>query len=299
MPLSIREIRENTASVRKLMERARRDKFAVGAFNLDNQETLKAVCRAALAKKSPVLVEVGHDEVQSIGIENIRDMVDNYKRELGIEIFLNLDHSPTLEAAIAGIENGFEFIHIDISGADPNASEEEIIGKTKMVADYARLTGAVVESEPHYYNANKAKVDYEEIKKTFSSPKDAKSFVHATGIDTYAASVGNLHHTYPVPKILDLELLKQIRAALDCNISLHGGSGIPAHYFKDAIRLGVTKINVNSDIRTAFRLSLEKILKENPDEIAVSKLMDGVISAVQKIVEEKIDLFGSVGKAKP
>src|SRR5262245_57718921 len=97
------------------MQRSRQQKFAVGAFNIDNQETLIAVCRAAQAKQAPVLVEVSHGEVEALGLENIRDMVDNYKYEYGLEMFINLDHSPSVEAAKRAIDTGFEFIHIDVS----------------------------------------------------------------------------------------------------------------------------------------------------------------------------------------
>lgn len=301
MPLTIREIRNNCTKARNLMLRARAEKFAVGAFNLDNQETLKAVCRAALAKKSPVLVEVSQNEAQSIGLDNVRDMVDNYKNELGIEIYINLDHSPTVDAAIDGIEAGFEFIHLDVSGGNREVGLDDVIDKTRQVVNYARLTGAMVESEPHFFDRDTGphsrKVDYEEIKKTFSKPEEAKDFIDATGIDIYAASIGNLHGVYTAPKVLDIELLEKIRSRIDCHISLHGGSGTPAHYFKHAIKSGVSKININTDMRVAFRRSLEKSLKDNPDEISVMKLMDGVISSVQAVVEEKIDIFGSAGKA--
>lgn len=303
MPLSLAQIRENTASARELMKRSRAEHFAVGAFNIDNQETLRAVVRAAVAKKSPVLVEVSQGEVDALGLENIRDMVDNYKNELDLEIFINLDHSPSVETAIAGIEAGFEFIHIDISQADRDASEEEIIAQTKEVVEYAKLTGALVESEPHYFggasNKFKEKIDYKEVRKTFTTPEGAQRFVEVTGIDTFAAAIGNLHGSYPVPKKLDIELLKQIRHSIDCNISLHGGSGTPLHYFSEAVKVGVSKININTDMRIAFRDTLEKVLRENSDEYAVMKLMDEVIRAVQTVVESKIDVFGSAGKAKP
>jgi len=301
MPLTLRQMRQNSADARDLMARARAEHFAVGAFNLDNQETLIAVARAALVKKSPVLVEVSQGEVESLGLDNIRDMVDNYRAELGIEMYINLDHSPSVEAAIAGIEAGFEFIHIDISQASHDASDEDIIEKTKEVVNYALLTGALVESEPHYFggssNVHKEDIDYAEIKKTFSTPEGAHNFVEATGIDTYAAAIGNLHGKYPVPKVLDLELLKQVREAVDCNISLHGGSGTPEHYFVEAAKIGVSKVNINSDMRVAFRNTLEKVLKENPDEFAVIKLMEEVIGSVQGVVESKIDAFGSAGKS--
>lgn len=302
MPLTLRQIRENTQAARGLMQRARTEGFAVGAFNLDNQETLRAVVKAAMAKKSPVLVEVSQGEVDALGLDNIRDMVDNYKAEFGIEIYINLDHSPSAESAIAGIEAGYEFIHIDISQARHDATEEEIINETRTVVEYARLTGALVESEPHYFggssNVHKEEINYDEIKKTFSTPEGTKHFVEATGIDTFAAAIGNLHGKYPVPKVLDIDLLKEIRGAIECNISLHGGSGTPEHYFEKAAKIGVTKININSDMRVAFRDTLVKVLKDNPDEFAVVKLMDEVIAAVQVVVESKIDAFGSSGKAK-
>ena len=301
MGLTIAEIRDNTLRARHLMQRSRQQHFAVGAFNIDNQETLIAIARAAQKLNAPVLVEVSQGEVDAIGIDNLRDLVDNYKKEYGIEMYINLDHSPTVEACKAAIDAGYEFIHIDISQANHDASEEEIIEKTREVVEYAKFTGALVESEPHYFggssNVHTETIDYEEIKKTFSTPESAKAFVEATGVDTFAAAVGNLHGKYPVPKELDLELLARIREAIPCQISLHGGSGTPLHYFEDAAKIGVSKININSDMRYAFRTVMEEELKAHPDEFAVVKLMDKVKDAVQAVVEEKIQAFGSAGKA--
>lgn len=301
MPLTLRQIRENCALARQYMARARSEQFALGAFNLDNQETLIAVGRAAKAKQAPLMVEVSQGEVEALGLENVRDMVENYKAEYGIQMFINLDHSPSVEAAKDGIEAGFEFIHIDISQANHEASLDDIIAATKEVVEYAKLTGALVESEPHYFggssNVHTEAFNYDEIKKTFSTPDGARAFVEATGIDTFAAAVGNLHGSYPVPKMLDLDLLRQIRAAIDCNISLHGGSGTPGHYFVDAIKIGVSKVNINSDMRVAYRKTLEKVLADNPTEYAVVKLMDDVILEVQKVVESKLDMFNAAGKA--
>jgi fructose/tagatose bisphosphate aldolase len=181
MPLTLNEIRRNCAQARKRMAQARAEKWAFGAFNLDDEATLKAVVQAAVAKKSPVLVEVSQGEVDDIGLDNVRDMVDNFKA---------------------------------------------------------------------------------------------------------------------VPKVIDLELLKQIRESIDCNISLHGGSDTPGHYFRDAVQIGVTKININSDMRYAYRTTLEKILAENPGEFSVAKLINKeVIPAVQAVVESKIEDFNSAGKA--
>ena len=288
---------------RELMERSRRERFAVGAFNVDNQETLVAIARAAQVKSSPVLVEVSQGEVDAIGLANLRDIVDNYRAELGIEMYINLDHSPSVEAAKAGIDAGFEFIHIDLSQAKRDATDDEIIAATREVVAYARTTGALVESEPHYFggssNVHAEEIDYEEVRKTFSTPEGARAFVDATGIDTFAAAVGNLHGRYPVPKVLDLELLQRIRDAIGGYISLHGGSGTPGHFFRSAAEIGVSKVNLNSDMRYAYRTTLERQLREHPDEYAIVRLMGPVIRAVQDVVEEHIDLYGSAGKAQP
>jgi len=303
MPIPIEQIQQNCQKARAAMARARAEHFALGAFNLDNQETLIAVAKAAKVKNAPVLVEVSQGEVEMLGLENVRDMVDNYKTEFGIEMYVNLDHSPTVADAIEGIQAGFEFIHIDVSQANHDADEAEIIARTKEIVEAAKQTGALVESEPHYFggssNLHTETINYEEIKKTFSTPKGAKAFAAATGIDTYAAAIGNLHGQYPVPKMLDLELLQQVRAAIDCNISLHGGSGTPGHYFVEAVKIGVSKVNINSDMRVAYRKTLEQVLKDNPTEYAVVKLMDTVIKAVQAVVESKIDMFNAAGKAQP
>jgi fructose-bisphosphate aldolase, class II len=297
-------VTSNVAQARELMRRSRAEQFAVGAFNVDNQETLLAIVRAAAAKQAPVLVEISHGEAEVIGLANMRALVDNYRREYGVEAYINLDHSPSVEAARAGIDAGFEFIHIDYSQANRNATDDQIVAATREVVAYAaRTTGALVESEPHYFggssNVHHEAIDYAQLRATFSTPEGARRFVDATGIDTFAAAVGNLHGHYPVPKQLDLELLARIRDAIDVNISLHGGSGTPGHYFEQAARIGVSKVNVNSDLRYAYRTALETQLREHPDEYAIVKLIGPVIDAVQSVVEDRIQTFGSVGHARP
>jgi fructose/tagatose bisphosphate aldolase len=230
MPLTLRQIRKNCADARATFARARTEHFALGAFNLDNQETLIAVSKAAANKKAPVLVEVSKGEVDALGLDNVRDLVENYKAQYGVEMYINLDHSPTAEDAIAGIEAGFECIHIDISQANHAATDDEIIAKTKEVVAAAKLTGALVEAEPHYF-----------------------------------AGSSNVHQ----------ELINYV------------------------VKIGVTKVNINSDMRMAYRTTLEKSLAENKTEYAVVKLMGSVIDAVQAVVESKIDTFNSAGKAKP
>jgi fructose-bisphosphate aldolase, class II len=304
MSLTLQQIQENCTKARQAMDRARAEHFAFGAFNLDDQATLKAVVQAAAKHNAPILVEVSQGEVDDLGLDNVRDLVDNYKADYGVEMYINLDHSPSVEAAKQGIDAGFEFIHIDVSQANHEATDDEIIAATREVVEYAKKTGALVESEPHYFggssNLHTETIDYEEIKKTFSTPDGAKKFVDATGIDTFAAAIGNLHGKYPVPKQLDLDLLQQIRDSLTCNISLHGGSGTPGEYFEGAVKIGVTKININSDMRIAYHDALQKTLQDNPKEYSVAKLIGkDVVPAVQAVVESKLATFNSAGKARP
>jgi fructose/tagatose bisphosphate aldolase len=188
-------------SARALFARTRKERFALGAFNVDNQETLIGIARAAAVRRSPLLIEASHGEVEAMGLRNLRAMVDNYRDEYGIEMYINLDHSPSVEAAKAGIDAGFEFIHIDVSQARKNATDEEIIEATREVVEYAKKTGALVESEPHYFggssNVHTETIDYAEIRKTFSTPEGARAFIADTGIDTFAVAIGNLHVSTP------------------------------------------------------------------------------------------------------
>src|SRR4051812_640208 len=115
MPQTLEQMKKNCQLARAAFERARTQHFALGAFNLDNQETLIAVSQAAASKKAPVLVEVSKGEADALGLENVRDLVDNYKSQYSIEMYINLDHSPSVKDALAGIDAGFECIHIDIS----------------------------------------------------------------------------------------------------------------------------------------------------------------------------------------
>jgi fructose-bisphosphate aldolase class II len=295
-------MKATTEAARALYVRTKTEKFALGAFNIDNQETLLAIARAAANKKSPVLVEASKDEAETIGLHNLRCIVDNYKAEYGIEMYLNLDHSPSVEAAKAGIDAGFEFIHIDYSQGHRDALPADILAATQEVVTYAKTTGALVESEPHYFgggsNVFTEAIDYDEIKKFFTKPNQARAFIEATGIDTYAVAVGNLHGLYPVPKQLDLDLLAELRAALPGYLSLHGGSGTPEDQFRGAVERGISKININSEMRKTYRTTLEAQLKANPDQYAVIKLMGPVVDAVQAVVEHKMDVFGSTGKSK-
>jgi fructose-bisphosphate aldolase, class II len=299
---TVTSIAERTERARALMARSRAEGFAIGAFNVDNLETLLAIARAARATGAPAFIEASASEVAVLGLANLRDVVDNLIDELGVELYLNLDHAPSVDAAVAAIDAGFELIHIDVSQADHHASDEAIVAATRQVVDHARTTGALVEGELRYLpgssNVHRLPPDAEAVAASLSSPHRARAFVDATGIDTFAVGIGNLHGLYTQPKALDLHLLAQIRATVDTYLSLHGGSGTPDHAYAAVARGGISKININSELRHTYRTTLERQLAAHPDDYATVKLVGPVMDAVQTVVENKITAFGSAGRGQ-
>ena len=163
------------------------------------------------------------------------------------------------------------------------------------------LLGPWLSLKPHYFggssNLHEEDINYEKKSRRRLALRKAPKPCRGNGIDTFAAAIGNLHGKYPVPKQLDLVLLQHVRDQPECQISLHGGSGTPLHYFEEAARIGVSKININSDMRCVFSYHARKVLADNPKEYAIVKLMPVVYDAVQRVVEEKIEAFGSTGRA--
>lgn len=285
-------------TAREVYERAQSEGFAVGAFNAANIETVKAIVTAANKLRAPVIIESSSGETKYFGAENLADVVKNYSEEFDLPIFVNLDHAPTEEDVDAGIEAGYELIHFDGSALPL----EENLEITKRVVDKAHAKGLLVEAEIDQIGGGSSKhadqTPEEALKDHVYTPVDKLAeFVRESGIDTLAASFGNLHGVYKSAKNLDFERLAAIRAAVSCFLSMHGGSDIPDDQVRRAIEVGkIVKINVNTEMRLAFRESLEMQLGDS-DEVAAYKLMEPVIGAVEEVVEAKIKLFGSAGKA--
>ena len=280
-------------TARDWFEKARKEHFAIGAFNVGNLETLEAIVAAAKEKKSPVLVESSSGETKFMGAHNLVALVDEYRNREGIPIFLNLDHSPSLEEARVGIEAGYDLIHFDGS----KLPYEENLNTMKTVVQEAGAKNQMTEGELENITGSSEVHEDELPEIIYSDPDRDAHFVKETGVDTFAVSIGNVHGMYPKPKILNFDLLKQLREVMDCFFSLHGSSGISDEQIKKAIPFGIVKINLNTEIRKAYRETLEKVLREHKGEYAMYKIMPPVIEAVQEVVEKKIELFGSAGKS--
>ena len=297
---------ENVRRARALMERSRHERFAVGAFNVDNQETLRRDRpRRRRSSARPCWSRSATARSQRSGWPTCATWSTTTGPSSAIEMYINLDHSPSVEAAKAGIDAGFEFIHIDLSQARKDATDAEIIEATRAVVEYAaHTTGALVESEPHYFGGSSNVHD--ESHRLRGDPQDVLDARGRAGIRR--ARPGSTPSPPPSATCTAATRCRssstsscsqRIRDAIDVNISLHGGSGTPGHYFEAAARIGVSKVNLNSDMRYAYRTTLEQQLREHPEEYAIVRLMPPVVRAVQDVVEHRIDLYGSAGRALP
>ncbi|MBU0534852.1 MAG: class II fructose-bisphosphate aldolase [Patescibacteria group bacterium] len=279
----------------KYLEKARKEKFAIGAFNCANIETLKAITNAAKNLHSPILIECSPGEIEHIGVSQMVSLARTFEKQLHIPIILNLDHGTDPEKIKQAIDSGFDYVHFD-GGKLPF---EEAVKVGKELADYAHKNGVVIEGEIDSIEGSSADHTGEKPsvdQNLYTDPDKAKAFIEKTGIDVFASFVGNLHGIYSENKHLNLDLLKQIhKENPNTFLSLHGGSGIIEDDIKEAIKCGVVKINVNSELRITFKMTLEEELK-NTKEIAAYKYMQKPIKEMQKVVEYKIKIFGSQNK---
>lgn len=279
-----------------LLRQAKNKKYAIGAFNAANTETLIAITNAAKKLKSPIILEASEGEVNYIGVEQLAALAQIYKKQTGVPIILNLDHAKTFEACKSAIDAGFDYVHLDGS----KLPLDENIKVTKKVVEYAKAQNpkVIVEGEMDHIQGSSADHTSEDPSlydkpEYFTNPKAAKDFVNQTGIDVFASFIGNLHGVFSKETRLKFDILEQLTNILpDTFLSLHGGSGTNKEDVKKAINLGIVKVNVNSEMRMAFKKTLQESLNKT-DEIAVYKITPNAIMAVQKVVEDKIILFGS------
>lgn len=285
-------------TAREWLQKAKDEKFAIGAFNVGNLETFKAIVQAAANKKSPVIIESSPGETEWMEAENIVDLAKNYSAEYGIPILVNLDHAESLEDCIKAMDAGYDLIHFDGSKL-PLEQNMEI---AKKVVELARQKGLTIEGEMDHITGSsevhQGTVEAEINEGNFSDPQKGREFVEKTGIDIFAAFFGNVHGVFTGGgENLRLDILEKLAASLpDTFFSLHGGSGIPDGQVQEAIKRGVVKVNVNTEMRQAFKEGLQEALDENPNEYAMYKILPEAVEEVQRIVEHKIEVFGSVGK---
>lgn len=280
------------------LKKAAKEKWAIGQFNISNLETLKAVIKAAKKLGSPVIIGTSEGESRFLGLRQTAALVGSFQKETGLPMLLNLDHGKDFDYIKEAIGAGYSAVHFDGS----NLSLADNIRMTKKVVDYARKRKILIEGEVGFIKGAsriiKEKIDFKE--EDLTDPEEALRFVKETGVDSLAINIGTFHGVRASGRNphINLARLKEIEEKIrgKAFLVLHGGSGTPEEDVKEAIKLGIVKININTELRLAFTNSLKKSLKEKPEETTPYKYMEEVISAVQKKVEEKMKLFGSINK---
>ncbi len=267
---------------------------ALGHFNVSDSTQFNAIAEVANELEVPVLIGLSEGEKKFIGTDNAVAMVRNESR-----VFLNLDHSKSVEACKEAIDKGFDSVMIDGS----KLNFEENISITKEVVDYAKnvfeKTGrrTLVEGELGYIGASSKILDDipegADLERT--TPEQAEEFVQRTGVDMLAPSVGNLHGMLKGrannPDI-DIDLIKEIKQAVpETFLVLHGGSGIKDEDFVSAIEAGINVVHINTEIRKAYREGIENALLKDKEEIAPYRYLNEGKSNVKEVVRNRIKLF--------
>ena len=312
-------------TLKETFQRAQSGGFALGAFNVSTLEQIRAIVAAVDALKSPVILEVSPGEAEFLGIETLaavrdslvanhvnspnpakekRQALRNFSEPASGElagsfpsgsIFLNLDHARDLESIKRALEAGFDMVHFDGS----ELSFAENIERTREVVETAHREGALVEGEID--RAGGHSVLKSEIgDKVLTDPEKAAQFVSETGVDILACFFGNLHGVYGEELALDLGHLAKIKKSVESVpksvqsvfFSMHGGSGVKEEDVREAVKGGIVKVNVNTELRLAWSEALRDSLAKNPEEIVPYKVLIPVVEQVQEVVENKIKLLG-------
>ncbi len=276
--------------IKNYLEKARKKKWAIGQFNFSTFDQLKAIIESSKEMKSPIILGTSKKEVDFFGIEEITNIVSFFKKKNNSKIFLNLDHEFDLQRIKKAIDLGYDMVHFDGS----HMEIKENIKQAKKVLIYAHRHQVLVEGEigrifgkSSVYSRKKAKID----KTKLASIHDIDLFLKETNIDLLALGVGNVHGVEK-PSIDFNILLEAGKKGIP--LVLHGGSGISNKDIKKSIKCGITKININTEIRIAWKEGLKKSLKGV--DLAPYDLLLNSQKLIKLKVQEKIKLFGSDGK---
>jgi len=281
-------------TLRSVMQGAMKGNYAVGSFNFFGLENVQGIIAAAAAKNAPVIVQASPGCVKHIGEKCICGMVEGISDDYGIPVVLHLDHAADYETVKRCIDNGFSSVMIDASGK----SYQENVEITARVVEYAARVGVSVEAELGHVGGNEENVTVDERKALFTDPVMAQKFVEETGIDALAVAVGTVHGFYKLPPQLDFERIQTIHDLMpDMPLVLHGGTGVPEPDFIRSISCGIRKINVGTELwYIGYGNTMKKYAEEMPINGDPRKVMAHVREECRKIVENKIEVFGSAGK---
>lgn len=286
--------------IKKIITQAKEKKYAVGAFNTSNLEITLAIVRAAVKMKSPVIIQTSESAIKYSNLETLFGMITNVANTIGkkVPIAIHLDHGKNMPVVKDCINIGYNSVHMDASEKDYATNvrmsrQAAQLGHRKKIWVQAEL-GSILGKE------GLVKLETGEInmKDLMTDPYQAKDFVEKTKVDTLAVAVGTIHGSFKGVEKVDHRLLKKIASLVNIPLVLHGGSGLNAGTFKKAIKNGVSVINIDTNLRLAFKKALQSSIKDSEDLIDPRKILGPSTEAMQKEVEKMIKIFGSQNKAR-
>ena len=305
-------------TTKEMFEKSMKEGFAIGAFNVNNMEIIQGIVDAAAKQNSPVILQASSGAIKYARIKYLMKMIEAAVEETSIPIAIHLDHGPDFETCKMCIDNGFTSVMIDGS----KYSFEENVALTKKVVDYAHEKGVVVEAELGQLAGIEDDVNVSSEDAKYTDPDQAKEFVERTGCDSLAIAIGTSHGAYKFKgeAKLRMDILAQIKEKIpNTPIVLHGAStvipelvetcnkyggdipgakGVPDDILNLASRSGVSKINVDTDLRLAMTGEIRKTLAENPSAFDPRKYLTPARDKITEVVEHKIkNVFCSANKA--
>ena len=283
--------------IKEIVKKAQKGCYAVGAFNTINLETTLAIVRAALAKKSPAIIQVSESTIKYATLRAITEIVRVLAKNeaVGIQLALHLDHGRSFSSIVGCVKAGFSSVHMDAS----EMAFDKNVALTRKAADYAHRFGVWTQGElgSLYGKEGMTKVDVPKDQNQYmTDPNKVGDFVSKTKIDTLAVSIGTMHGLFRGKEKIDFKRLGEISKRVDTPLVMHGGSGVADRDVRLAIRKGIRIVNIDTELRVAFTETLKKTLSRSKGFHDPRKILTPSIEAISKVVEKKIEVFGSAGK---
>ncbi|MBP2072982.1 class II fructose-1,6-bisphosphate aldolase [Thermoanaerobacterium butyriciformans] len=277
----------------KMLNDAKLNGYAVGAFNIHNLETLKAVVKAAFEMNSPLILQTTPGTIKHAGEDYIAAIAKVASEKYDIPIALHLDHGNSFDIVVRCLRVGYTSAMFDGS----MLPYEQNVAATKKVVEIAHAAGVTVEAELGNIVGVEDDMYVNEDANAFTDPKMAVDFVEKTGVDSLAIAIGTAHGLYKGEVRLDFDRLKEIRSLIDIPLVLHGASGVPDDLVRKAIELGINKLNIATELKIPFANAIKEVFENNPSESDPRKYLAPGEKSVEEVVKEKIKLFGCGGKA--
>ncbi|RKD73359.1 fructose-bisphosphate aldolase class II [Sinobaca qinghaiensis] len=281
-------------NMKEMLSVAYKNKFAVGSYNVSNNELLRAIIETAEEKRSPAIIQIHPNELDLVG-DDFTAYVREAAHHASVPIVIHQDHCDTIDGTIRALRNGYTSVMIDGS----HLPFEENIALTQKAVSVAHAVGVSVEAELGTIGNNEGSSEGGADHILYTEPEQAKEFVERTGCDTLAVAIGTSHGFYPKhlqPKI-QLDRLEKIYKLVDIPLVLHGGSDNPDEDIRNSTKYGVAKINLSSDMKRAFFNQLRTTLEEKPNDFEPDILFPEANKAAKSLLGRKMDLFGSSGKS--